>query len=73
MAKVLCVTVGIIMDIPDDDSCVCAPLVNSPLDELAARLRGETEPNHKNNRPDFRMPGVTALMAAAYHEFPDRN
>ena len=73
MTKVLCVAVGIIMDIPDDDSCVCAPLANNPLDELAARLRGETCRSRNQNRPDFTIPGVTALMAAAYHECPDQN
>jgi len=73
MTKVLCVAVGIIIDIPDDDSAVCAPLANNPLDELAARLRGETRHGRNQSRPDFTMPGVTDLMAAAYHECPDRN
>ena len=73
MKKILCVTVGIMIDIPDDDSAVCATLANNPLDELAARLRGETPTSRDQSRPDFTMPGVMALMAAAYDEYPDRN
>ena len=73
MTKVLCVAVGIMIDIPDDDSAVCVPLANNPLDELSARLRGETHTSRDQSRPDFTIPGVTALMAAGYHECPDRN
>ena len=38
MRKVLCAAIAVIIDIPDDNAAVCAPLAKSPLDELAARL-----------------------------------
>jgi len=73
MKKLLCVAVGIMIDIPDDDSAVCAPLVNDPLDELAARLRHEACYGRDRTGPDGRLPDVTVWMAAAYQECPERN
>lgn len=73
MRKILCLAVGIIIDIPDDDSAVRAPLANGPLDELAARLRGEACHGRNSKVPDFTLPDVTAWMAAAYQECSDRN
>ena len=73
MKMVLCAAVALIIDIPDDDSTVCAPLANGPLDELAARLRGEACYGRDQSKPDFTLPGVTAWMAAACRECPARN
>ena len=73
MKRIACIAVGIIVDISDDSSCIGSPSPNRPLDELAARLRGETPTSRDQSRPDFTTPGVTALMAAAHHECPDRN
>jgi hypothetical protein len=73
MKMVLCAAVAVIIDIPDDDSAVCAPLANGPLDDLAARLRREACYGHDHSRPDFTLPGVTAWVAAAYQECQDRN
>ena len=73
MKMVLCVAVAVVIDIPDDDSAVCAPLANGPLDELAARLRREACYGRDHGGPDFTLPGVTAWMAAAYRECSVRN
>ena len=73
MRKVLCAAVAVIIDIPDDNAAVCAPLANGPLDELAARLRQEACHGRDSIRPSFTLPGVTAWMAAAYQECSARN
>ena len=73
MKMVLCAAVAVIIDIPDDDSAVCAPLANGPLDELAARLRREACYGRDHSKSAFNLPGVTVGMAAAYQECSDRN
>jgi len=73
MKKVLCVAVGMMMDFPDDTTDVRAPLPKSPLDELAARLRREACHGRGHSNPDHTLPNVTAWMAAAFQECPDRN
>jgi len=73
MKMVLCAAVAVIIDIPEDDSAVCAPLAWGPLDELAARLRREACYGRDSKRPNFTLPGVTAWMAAAYQECSTRN
>ena len=73
MKRILCVAVGIIMDVPDGESTVGVPLPINPMDELAARLRGGAAARRSKCRPDFTMPGVTAWMATAFQESADRN
>ena len=73
MKMVLCAAVAVIIDIPDDDSAVCAPLANGPLDELAARLRREACRGRDNVEPGFTLPDVTPWMDATYRECPVRN
>ena len=73
MKRIVCVAVGIVMDLPDDESTVSVPLPTNPMDELAARLRSETPSGREKSRPDFTMPGVTAWMGTAFRDSPDRN
>ena len=73
MKMVLCAAVAVIIDIPDDDSAVCAPLANGPLDELTARLRREACHGRDWNRPPFPFSDVSIRMAAAYQECPLHN
>ena len=73
MRKVLCISVGIIVDISDDSSGVGSPSPNRPLDELAVRLRGGPPDRIQQKRRDFTMPGVNTRMATAFAKCPDRN
>jgi len=73
MRKVLCAAVAVIIDIPDHNAAIGAPLAKSPLDELTARLRQEACHGRDSRRPDFTLPGVNAWMAAAYQECSARN
>jgi hypothetical protein len=73
MRMILCVAVGIVIDIPDEESAVGAPLANNPLDELAARLRREACCGRDYRRPDFTSPDVTAWKTGAYGEYPTSN
>ena len=73
MRTILCVSVGIIVDISDDSACVGSPLPHRPLDELAVCLRGGPPDNRQQRRRGFIMPGVNARMANAFARCPERN
>ena len=60
MKIILCAAVAVIIDIPDADTSVCAPLADGPLDELVVRLRQEACHGRDSRRPDLTLPGVTA-------------
>jgi hypothetical protein len=68
MKRILCVAVGIVMDVPDDDSAAGVPLSTNPIDELSARLRREACFGRDASSADFIRPEVTAWVAAAFQE-----
>jgi len=73
MKIALCVTIGIVIEVPDDGMPIGAPVANSPLEELAARLRREARCGRDSIDSGFAVPDVAAWMAAAYQEFAQRN
>ncbi len=73
MKKVLFIAIAAIIDIPEEDSVIGAPLRTGPLDQTAERLHSEASHGRDHSRPDFDLPGVTAWMAAAYQECPNSN
>ena len=68
MKRILCVAVGIIMDVSDGESAAGVPLSTNPIDELSARLSREACFGRDASRANFVKPDVTAWMAAAFHE-----
>lgn len=63
MKTVVCVAVALIIDIPDDDAAMCAPLLNNPLDELAERLRREVCHGRDGGRPNWVRPHASPATA----------
>ncbi len=69
----LCVAIAVLIDMPDNDCAAGVHSPTAPIDELTARMRSRTSRYHNGTRPDFTMPGVTAWMAGAFQESPNRN
>jgi hypothetical protein len=69
MKRIMCVAIGVVMDIPDDESTAGVPSPINPLDELAACLRGKTTVGCGKHQ----LPGATARMSGAFQESPNRN
>ena len=73
MKMIVCVAIGVLVDVPDNNSAAGVQTPTTPIDELAARLRRRASCHHNRTRPDFTMPGVSAWMAGAFQESADRN
>jgi hypothetical protein len=65
---VLCISVGIVLDLPDNVAGVGAEVPKSPLEELAARLRREACYGRDCSEPERHRPSVSAFVVTAYKE-----
>ena len=68
MKTVLCISVGIVLDLPDDTAGVGVAVPKSPLEELAARLRREACYGRDCSEPERHQPSASAFVATAFKE-----